>query len=310
VDSDRLLATLGALPDAGTEARLAGTLARQRQARAGIRPPATALALAGPVDGGLPVRIQVLGRFDVRVGGQSVPATAWQSRKARDLLRILVARRGRVMAREELAELLWPDEPGGRTGHRLSVLLSLVRGVLDPGRAGPADRFVLADKSGVALDPTWIQVDVEAFLSDVDNGCRLYEQGEESAAQAVLDAARRDYQGDPFDDEPYGDWGSALRELARAAYLRAVRTLARLARQHGDTDDAVAHLLSLLERDPYDEDAHRSLVAILTTAGRHGEARRAAQRYREAMAAIGILHGIDEKFQVGVNSLQSVRPGI
>jgi DNA-binding SARP family transcriptional activator len=288
VDSDRVLASLGSLPDADTADRLAGALARQRQAEAGVQPPAAALALASAAGGPRWVRIHVLGRFDVRIGEQSVPATAWQSRKARDLLRILVARRARVVPREELAELLWPEDEPGRTGHRLSVLLSLVRGVLDPERSLPIDRFILADKSGIALDPTWTQVDVETFLSDVDYGGRLYEQGDVAAARSVLDAARRAYAGDPFDDEPYGDWSAPLRELARAAYLRAVRMLARLARQDGDVDQTVANLLALLERDPYDEDAHRTLVNALTSAGRHGEARRAQSRYADAMQAIGV----------------------
>ena len=64
--------------------------------------------------------------------------------------------------------------------------------------------------------------------------------------------------------------------------------LARLARQDGDVDQTVAHLLALLERDPYDEDAHRTLVNALTSAGRHGEARRAKSRYADAMQAIGV----------------------
>ena len=103
----------------------------------------------------------------------------------------------------------------------------------------------------------------------------------------MLTAATRSYLGDPFDDEPYADWTAALREQARAAYLRATRTLARLARHDGDTDRVVGHLLAILERDPYDEEAHRAMVGTLVAAGRHGEGRRAHARYREAMCTIG-----------------------
>ena len=39
-----------------------------------------------------------------------------------------------IFPRGELCELLWPDDDPSRTGHRLSVLLSIVRGVLDPDR--------------------------------------------------------------------------------------------------------------------------------------------------------------------------------
>jgi DNA-binding SARP family transcriptional activator len=158
--------------------------------------------------------------------------------------------------------------------------------VLDPERS--AEPVVLADRAGVALDLAGVRVDVDDFLSDVAHGCRLYEQGDPAAARSILTAAQRAYVGEPFDDEPYPDWAAAVREQARSAHLRAHRTLAYLARGAGDTDDAVSHLLVVLEHDPYDEDAHRTLVAILAGAGRHGEARRASQRYHDAMVAIGV----------------------
>jgi DNA-binding SARP family transcriptional activator len=251
-----------------------------------VKQEAATIRLPSTVGGPSRVQIRVLGRFEVRVGDVPVPATAWQSRKARDLLRILVARRGRVVAREELTELLWPEDDPARTGHRLSVLLSILRTVLDPDRSGVP--ILLADKSGVALDPTAVRIDAEEFLADVGHGGRLYEQGSLAEAESMLTEARRAYLGDPFDDEPYADWTAPLREQARAAYLRALRTLARLARRRGDADAAIAGLLAILERDPYDEDAHRSLVSTLVGAGRHGEARRAHARYGEAMRTIGV----------------------
>ena len=42
-----------------------------------------------------PVRIQVLGGFEVRVDGEPVPLPAWRSRQARTLVKVLASRRGR-----------------------------------------------------------------------------------------------------------------------------------------------------------------------------------------------------------------------
>jgi ATP/maltotriose-dependent transcriptional regulator MalT len=81
------------------------------------------------------VSIRTLGSFQVLRGGEPIPTTAWQSRKARDLLKILVARR-RPVGREQLIELLWPDQEPGKAGSRLSVLLSTVRTVLGCDRDG------------------------------------------------------------------------------------------------------------------------------------------------------------------------------
>jgi DNA-binding SARP family transcriptional activator len=77
-----------------------------------------------------------------------------------------------------------------------------------------------------------------------------------------------------------------LREEARAVWLRALRSLADLSRGAGELDQAVASLVRLLAADPYDEPAHRALVAVLVRGGRHGEARRAFDRWAEAMRSI------------------------
>ena len=68
-----------------------------------------------------------------------MPTGEWQSRKARDLLKMLIARRGRSVARQVLMDGLWPDEDPERLGNRLSVALATVRSVLDPEKRHPAD---------------------------------------------------------------------------------------------------------------------------------------------------------------------------
>jgi DNA-binding SARP family transcriptional activator len=186
-----------------------------------------------------------------------------------------------------LCELLWPDDDAGKTGHRLSVLLSIVRSVLDPGKLHPADHFVVADAACVALDVTHLRVDVTEFLGAVAYGRHLLDRAD-PAARAVLAAAVRDYTADVFDDEPYADWAGPLREQARAAYLTVLRLLAISHREGGDIHSAMECLLRLLEKDPYDEPAHRALIRTLVGAGRHGEARRAFARYRDAMRVIAV----------------------
>jgi DNA-binding SARP family transcriptional activator len=277
-DADRLLIALGRLPAASADHRLEAKLAAERLAAAGVG----GLADAGgnhTAAGGVVVR--VLGRFEVFVNGRLVPASEWQSRKARDLLRILVSRRGSPLPRSELSELLWPDDDPARTAHRLSVLLSIVRTV--SGRD-----VLVVDAASVALDLGQLRVDVEDFLTDVAHGIRLRDGGATAGARSLLAAAEQSYLGDAFGDDPYDDWAVALREEARSAYLQTLRVLAELDRAAGDTEQAAYYLRRLLRNDPYDEAAHRRLVEVLVAGGRHGEARRAFDRYSRAMAGIGV----------------------
>ena len=84
---------------------------------------------------GSPIAITTLGGFRVSRDGTPIDLGDWGSRKARDLLKLLVARRGAPVVRDEAATLLWPDEPD-RSARRLSVLLSTIRSMLDPRSRG------------------------------------------------------------------------------------------------------------------------------------------------------------------------------
>jgi ATP/maltotriose-dependent transcriptional regulator MalT/DNA-binding SARP family transcriptional activator len=232
------------------------------------------------------VVLTCLGGFTVSVGGAVVAASSWQSRKARDLLKVLVCRQGRPIHREQLMELLWPDEDPSRTGNRLSVALSTVRAVLDPQREKPPDHYVRADGDAITL--TGVDVDVERLLEHAAAGLRKVRQGALVEARAHLEAAELTYRGDLLEADPYADWAVDLREKARLAYLDVVRALAGLATADGDHDAQARYLLRILEHDPYDEAAHLDLVRLLALQGRHGEARRRYRLYARSMGEIGV----------------------
>jgi DNA-binding SARP family transcriptional activator len=282
--ADQMLVLLGRLPGADGARRQAAKAAAERLRALGIGMIGGA-SLAPPEGAAAPVQVRVLGRFEVVVGGRPVPLPAWRSRQARSLFKILVARRGRPVSRTEVCELLWPDDDPQRTGHRLSVLLSVIRTVLDPAKLWAADHHVRADTAGVALDPDHVVVDAEELMRDAAHAAALA-RAEPDRAREVLVEVDAAYRGDAFDDEPYEDWAQGLREEARAAWLRALRQLAGLAARAGDTDQAVAALVRLLAADSFDEPAHRALVTVLRDAGRHGEARRAFDRWAQAMRSI------------------------
>ncbi|HET7473460.1 MAG TPA: BTAD domain-containing putative transcriptional regulator, partial [Candidatus Limnocylindrales bacterium] len=234
------------------------------------------------------IRIQSLGRFRVVRDGDVVPTTAWQSKKARDLLKILVARRGRPTTRDTFFELLWPDDDPEPLGNRLSVALATVRAVLDPEKRFGPDWFVPADKSAIGLDLEHVELDVELFLAAAAHAERLARNGDAAAARTSREDAERLYGGDFLEEDPYEDWAVALREEAQATYIALARTLAEDAAASGDADGATRFYLRILERDPFDEGAHLGLIAALVAAGRHGEARRRYGFYATKMEEISV----------------------
>jgi DNA-binding SARP family transcriptional activator len=245
--------------------------------------------LASKGTGGREVAIVTLGRFAVLHGGEPVPLAAWQSRKARDLLKLLVARRGHTVTREAAAEAMWPEEDPEPLGNRLSVALSIIRRVLDPGRRHPPDHYVVADAQAIALRLDRAGVDLIDFLRVADQATDLMAKDDRAGAEALLRRARQLYAGDFLEEDLYEEWAVEAREEARSRLLTILRLLARLAAGRGDDESAGQYLGQLLERDPYDEDAWLALIAGQLRLRRHGEARRRYAVYARRMRELEIV---------------------
>lgn len=230
-----------------------------------------------------PVAILTLGEFRVLRNAHPVSASTWQSRKARELLKMVVARRGHPTRREHLMAGLWPDEDPQRLSNRFSVALSIVRRVLDTGHGDP----IRGDHETVALDLEVVPVDVEYFLAAARKGQRLC-RARHPGGTALLQMAAGAYAGDFLQDDEAVAWSTPLREEARAVFIIVVRLLAEEAANRDDHDTAGQFLRRILGCDPYDEGAHLALVAGLVRARRHGEARRSYNTYVRKMREIDV----------------------
>lgn len=226
--------------------------------------------------------VRVLGTFEV-VGLDGVPAS-WTSRKARELLKLLVARRGAPITREAIMDALWPDEDPRALSNRLSVALTTVRRAFDPRRSAPADEFIASDNQTVQLRVDRITVDGEQFLI---------------AATEVLAERRSDtervraavelFRGAALADEPYAEWAAPFRREVQTAFARVARLLADRAEADGDDLVAADTYRKLLVEDPFDEHAHRGLIRTLARLGAHGQASAADREYQQRMAEIGVV---------------------
>jgi DNA-binding SARP family transcriptional activator len=173
----------------------------------------------------------------------------------------------RAIPRDELAELLWPDESDAtKRSARLSVVLSNIRRVLGGG--------LVADRDAVQLDLASVDLDLVGLREAVTRG----------DDRAVVSR----YVGPVLPEEAYEDWAIATQQRFSSAVASARRRLANDAADHGRWDDVVDHARASLELDVFDERAHELLVRALVAAGRHGEAQVAAARYRSCMAELGV----------------------
>jgi pimeloyl-ACP methyl ester carboxylesterase/DNA-binding SARP family transcriptional activator len=213
------------------------------------------------------VRIVTLGRFAVELDGSDLPTSVWGSRLARQLLKRLVAARGWPVTREQLFDMLWPDESDlSVLGPRLSVQLSAVRRVLGRG--------IIADRHTVRLALDEVSTDLED----------LYMARDDAAVVAA-------YTGEFLPEDRYDDWTAGARAEVRTRFVAAARRLAERERDAGNPLRAVSLARRLLDADRYDDAAHCLAIDSLVAAGEPGEARRAHQTRQEAMAEIGVEVG-------------------
>jgi ATP/maltotriose-dependent transcriptional regulator MalT/DNA-binding SARP family transcriptional activator len=285
--SELFLAATSESPELATRAEAA----ERTLAAAGARGYRVLLASLAPRSRGgseRPLSITTLGRFAVRRQGQVIGSKEWQSKKARDLLKIIVSRRDKPTPRDALMEALWPEDDPRRLSNRLSVALSTLRSLLDPSRHYPSDHFIATAGGAIGLRRENIDLDIDAFLAAGKKGLDLCHTHDSGAARLALEAAEASYLGDFLEEDLYEDWAAPLREEARALYLEVTSVLADLCDNDADADAAIRYRLRVLERDPYDEYANLGLTEALIRSGRHGEARRAYRRYVSRMAEIGV----------------------
>lgn len=147
-------------------------------------------------------QVRVLGTFEV-VSFCGTRAE-WSSRKARELLKMLIAARGNSRSREVYMEILWPGELPSTLGNRFSVAVNVVRRALDPQRLLPTQHHVITEGDSIRLDLTHLDVDLERFL--------MLAKRQDAESR---DAAAKLYRGEAFSDEVYADWAMQIRDHAK-----------------------------------------------------------------------------------------------
>ena len=233
------------------------------------------------------IRVHVLGRFGVELGGRPLTASVWPSRKARDVLRVLACRGERGIGRDRLGALVWPDADA--VGNRLSVALSHVRSVLDPERR-VTESVVVSAGGVVRLDLRHVSVDLVDF-TDAARAALVAARVGSPRAVPLLEGAAAMHTGELLEDADGVegvDWLVAEREEVELLGREVLHTLAGLLSAGDEPAEALPWYARLLAHDPYDEATYAALVALLVRLGRYGEARRHHRTYVLRMDELGV----------------------
>lgn len=275
-------------------ARLFGTPFTEGLARTALRSLGVqddAYGIAGPLhvlrsgQDEVPVHVHTLGTFVVYRSGKPVAASEWPSRKSRDILKILAARGASGIRRDEIADMLWPDDDD--PGSKLSVALSHLKRVLDPDKNFDSSHFIVADRAAIRLDVTTTSIDVVEFKGAASESLAAHAAKDPGAVE-MLEAAAAMHTGDFLADDLYEDWASEARDEVEALGSDVVRVLAFALAKTSDPQRSVGWFARLLTYDPHDEPTYEALIWVLAEARRHGEARRYHRMYEMRMRELDV----------------------
>ncbi len=203
------------------------------------------------------LRARLLGALEVELNGAVIDSPTSQRPW---VVFAYLALAAKSVSRAELASTFWPDvlDQSARASLR-SALWSLRRQL---GEALQVDDERVGLRGGTEL---WIDT-------------AEFERLAVKAPERALELCRGELLEGIEDD-----WALAARERHRERVIELLEQLAQAAERRGGPRDAIEFTRRQIDRDPFDEEAHRRLMARLAAAGDRAGAIRVYQRLSERL---------------------------
>jgi DNA-binding SARP family transcriptional activator len=229
------------------------------------------------------LQITLTGQLVAEADGASADASDLPGRQASLVFAYLVAERDRPVPSEELADALWGGTLPPTWRPALRGVVSKVRDFL--GRLGLPATGTLTSVAGcyrLAL-PDDTAVDVELAAGEADAARSALEAGDLERALAAAGRARA-IAGRPLLPGHEGPWVEDRRAALRQVLVDGLELQADVHLAAGNGEAAVGPARDLVALEPFRDSAHERLVRAHAAAGDRGQALRAYDHYRRALA--------------------------
>ena len=214
------------------------------------------------------IQITLLGRFAVMVGGVPVACASWKRRHAAAIVKVLALAPGRRLHREQVIDLLWPEDTIAGAVPKLHKAAHFARRAIGVPDAVVlrGDQVILCPGGGVTVDAVRFEELARLALA----------AGDAAAAREALAL----YGGELLPGDRYEEWAEPRREQLRRSHLDLLRLDGRW--------EAVAEL------DPADERAHLALMRQHAANGdRHAALRQFERLDRALRQELGVAPGLE-----------------
>ncbi|WP_376792369.1 BTAD domain-containing putative transcriptional regulator [Thermoflexus sp.] len=271
---------LAATRDEGAMPLLRRAVTRERhpQVRRGLVEALRSLETLPPP----PLEIRLMGTFEVRRGGVSIPESAWPRPAVARLLQYFALHRRRWLPRERILEDLWPERDPEESKGTFRRLFSWLRQILEPYMSprGPFRYFATAGEA-FCFDPTdTVRVDVEVF----EEAVRRWLAERPLHPEALEGFARCLAEWSPLlPGTPYEPWLIPHQERLRALYTEGACALAEAYLAVGRPAEAIPWAERAIAEAPWMEEAYQVLMRAWARIGQRGQALKVYEQAVEAL---------------------------
>lgn len=229
------------------------------------------------------IRIYLAGRICIEAGEVLLGPQAFPGRQGRLAFACLASERGRPVAREDLANVLWPGELPPAWDSALHAIVSKLRSLL--ARTGREGSATITSESGCyelrLPHHAWVDVDAATdAIHEAETALRADDPRTAYGPSAVAHhIARR-----PFLPGESGTWVDARRARLRSVLVRALECRATVYLWNREFSLAVEAAREAVDLEPFRETSHQLLMRANADAGNTAEALWAYERCRKLIA--------------------------
>ncbi len=220
--------------------------------------------------------ITTLGRFSIQRNQDVLSGGNWNSRRVRELFKLLLSAEQHRLHREQVQELLWPSSSIDQAASSFGKTLYLLRRALEPDlTAGKTSNYVSLEGDILFLVPGSMQIDADIFelLAKQLQPTTHSESGDkQTGILDEFDRALALYGGVYLPDDLYEDWAQRRRDRLHRTYCGLLEHAAKIALAGTQGQRACSYLQVLLEHNASDEQTHRDLMLTYARLGRRSEA--------------------------------------
>ena len=225
-------------------------------------------------------RIYLTGHVALECRDRVVGEDAFPGRQGLLAFVFLTMNRRRPVGRDELIDVIWPDQPPPSVDAALNAIVSKLRSVLRVfgDTASESSIDVRSGRIGIRL-PASAWVDVEEAACAIDEAEGAVRTGDWARAwgfaNVVVSIADR-----PFVPDCEAGWIHGYRTILRTLLVRGLECLAAASHATGQPTLAMQHASELLRIEPFRETGYQHLMRAHASVGNNAEALRVYDRCR------------------------------